>query len=110
MNDSISRLALYHEISKMEDLARQRVLDTPISSPAYMRYVAQMNERTTFKHMIADAPSVEAVPVVHGEWIADERGIYFCSVCDSEGYWDSECGQQLFDHCPYCGADMRKKV
>lgn len=56
------------------------------------------------------APTIEAVPVVHGEWVANDIGIYFCSNCDSEAYWDTDYGQQFFDWCPYCGADMRKKV
>jgi hypothetical protein len=46
---------------------------------------------------------------IRGEWLSDERGIYFCSKCDSEAYWDTDYGQQLFDFCPDCGADMRKK-
>ena len=33
--------------------------------------------------------------------------ITYCSNCHNEAYWDAEYGQQLFDYCPYCGADMR---
>lgn len=62
--------------------------------------------------MIDDAPTIEAVPVVHGEWIGDT-----CSACnmrwdenmvdnaDDWGYFDP-----MPDFCPNCGADMRKKV
>ena len=64
MNDLISRKYLYDKMLEKEELARQRVLDTPTHSPAYLRYVAQLNERTALKHEIADAPTVEAVPVV----------------------------------------------
>ena len=31
----------------------------------------------------------------------------YCSVCYNEAYWDADYGQQLFDFCPNCGADMR---
>ena len=55
-----------------------------------------------------DAETIEAVPVVHGEWVPDDRGVYYCSVCDSEAYW-TEYGQQLVKYCPECGADMRRK-
>lgn len=71
--------------------------------------MANFNSIEGVRAWIDRQPTIEAVPVVHAEWIADERGIYFCSVCDSEAYWDTDYGQQLFDHCPYCGADMRGK-
>lgn len=44
-----------------------------------------------------------------GKWI-DGNGkdkFIHCSVCKKEAYWDSDYGQQEFDFCPYCGADMR---
>ena len=63
MNDLISRKYLYDKMSEKEELARQRVLDTPTHSPAYLRYVAQFNERTALKHEIAEAPTVYAVPL-----------------------------------------------
>lgn len=49
---------IYADMSKREELARQRVIDTPSSSPCYMRYVAQLNERTAFKEMLFDAPTI----------------------------------------------------
>lgn len=64
MGDLISRKYLYDKMVEMEELAMRRVLDTPTHSPAYLRYVAQFNERYALKHEIADAPTVEAVPVV----------------------------------------------
>ena len=105
MNDLISRKYLYDKMSEKEELARQRVLDTPTPSPAYLRYVAQFNERTALKHDIADAPTVEAVPVVHGEWIGG-KWYKECSVC-SEVFTPTTT---LPNFCPKCGADMRKKV
>lgn len=66
MSELISKGALYKKIAEMEDLARKRVLDTPTNSPCYMRYVAQLNERTAFKHMIADEPTIEALPIPDG--------------------------------------------
>ena len=108
MSDLISRKYLYDKMLEKEELARQRVLDTPTHSPAYLRYVAQLNERTALKHEIADAPTVEAVPVVHGEWILEEKaGIDYwcCSHCDkirSEYY-----AKPKDNFCPNCGADMR---
>lgn len=109
MSDLISRKYLYDKMLEKEEVARQRVLDTPTHSPAYLRYVAQLNERTALKHEIADAPTVEAVPVVHGEWVNEYINRYghpchCCSVC---GFHASH---QDKNFCPECGADMRKKV
>lgn len=49
--------------------------------------------------------SVEAVPVVHGEWKHKSHAFVCCS----------ECGNIIerlrrTNFCPNCGADMRKKV
>ena len=52
------------------------------------------------------------------KWIEDEGSgirislhygepVYYCSNCNSEAYWDTNYGQQLFDYCPYCGAYMK---
>ena len=49
---------LYADVREKEELARQRVIDTPSNSPCYMRYVAQLNERTAFKEMIYDAETI----------------------------------------------------
>ena len=60
---------------------------------------------------INEAPTVEAVPVVHGEWILEEKaGIDYwcCSHCDkirSEYY-----AKPKDNFCPNCGTYMRKKV
>jgi hypothetical protein len=63
--------ALYKAMQDAEDLARQRVVDTESTlpypnnlNPSYTRYLAQMDERTKAKEMVADAPTVDAVPVV----------------------------------------------
>jgi hypothetical protein len=54
------------------------------------------------------------------KWIEDEESgikmslrygepIYYCSECKNEAYCDTNYGQQLFDYCPYCGANMRRQ-
>ena len=51
-----------------------------------------------------ELPTVDAVEVVHGEWIGNgipESVLSECSVC---GY---SCGSSSFNYCPNCGADMR---
>ena len=48
---------MYVKVAELEELARNRVLDTPTNSPCYQRYVSQLNERTALKHLIADFPT-----------------------------------------------------
>jgi hypothetical protein len=63
--------------------------------------------------MLSKAPTVEAVPVVHGEWLDNgEKDVYgiskpfaiSCSICGSSA------GTSWMNFCPNCGSDMRKKV
>ena len=102
--------ALYEQLKQDEEMARNRVLDTESSlpypnnlNPVYTRYVAQMNERTRLKHMVADAPTIEERKT--GKWVTKStNGEMFdsCSVC---GYveWDV-----LRNFCPNCGAKMER--
>ena len=62
--------ALYEQLKQDEEMARNRVLDTESSlpypnnlNPSYTRYVAQMDERTRLKHMVADAPTIQPEPL-----------------------------------------------
>ena len=64
MAEYIDKGALYEKIAQLEEIARNRYLDTPSNSPAYQRYLAQMQERTALKHLIADFPAADAVSVV----------------------------------------------
>lgn len=63
--------ALYKQVAESEEKARDRFLDASSSlpcptyiNPAYTRYNEQLNERTRLKHVIADAPTIDAVQVV----------------------------------------------
>ena len=93
MSDLISRKYLYDKMLEKEELARQRVLDTPTHSPAYLRYVAQLNERTALKHEIMDAPEAEP------QWIP-------CS----ERLPENETEVEISCIRKYIGAGDKKKV
>ena len=74
----------------------------------------------TFKHMVEDAPTIDAVSVVHGNWeeketfhnaddnpIIEEWQSARCSVC---GKYHTTPYMYYFDNfnfCPNCGNDMR---
>lgn len=100
MAEYIERDAIYGKISELEELARNRVVDTPSISPAYARYVSQLNERTALKHMIFDTPAADVVPVVHGRWERESFMGFRCSVC----------GKIILENapnfCKNCGAKM----
>ena len=55
--------------------------------------------------LIEKAPTVDAVPVVHGQWNADET----CSLCgekSTEGLDATKWDYWLPNYCPNCGAKM----
>jgi DNA-directed RNA polymerase subunit RPC12/RpoP len=55
---------------------------------------------------IENAPTVDAVPVVHGRW---ERGIayFMCSECRKDAPISSLTGKQYkANYCPNCGSLM----
>ena len=118
---------LYKAMKDAEDLARQRVLDTESTlpypnnlNPSYTRYLAQMDERTKAKHMIADAPTVDAVSVRHGKWV-DENGNrpygyrfnWLCSECGRPQHTSTAKLLKEFEEehrwCHFCGARMDGK-
>lgn len=96
MNDLISRKALIDILAKYKFGA--------IKSEAEREYTKE-----TVMNFVKEQPTVEVVPVVHGEWVNEYINRYghpchCCSVC---GFHASH---QDKNFCPECGADMRKKV
>ena len=61
---------------------------------------------------VANAPTVDAVEVVHGEWIMviDENDCECieCPLCGGQFYdGDNDTFDKPYNYCPNCGADMR---
>ena len=64
-----------------------------------LRYHAGWND--AIDAVIENAPTIDAVPVVHGRWLVDgATGINFCSECNTDAV---EAGTPF---CPECGAKM----
>ena len=106
MDEYIKKNALYKIITQLEELARNRYLDTP--SLYYPMYMTQLNERAYFKQIITDLPTADVAPVRHGRWEtnSDRPDSLICSVC--------KCGFDMWKHdphnfCPNCGAKMDKR-
>ena len=69
---------------------------------------------------IYDAPTIEAEPVRHGQWVHDDLGHTYCSECheripyihcysdepnsDLDEEWDEEMPESAY--CSHCGAKM----
>lgn len=71
-----------------------------------LEHETEYKECRRILNIVESLTSVEAVPVVHGEWIAQDEGLtkFMCSVCNGKYHG----GHEKF--CPECGADMRKMV
>ena len=72
-------------------------------------------DTNAFLESIDEQPTIEAVPVVHGEWIFKYDGPYgrqraYCSACGKRSGIGGIESNQKKPFCPNCGADMRKKV
>lgn len=78
--------------------------------------MAIVRQGAMFKKLVQEAPTVNAVPVVHGVWekcFQDRSKNYFqCSNCHT-AYMDGisgaiapEYGSRAWNHCPHCGAKM----
>ena len=112
MDEYIKKNALYEKITQLEELARNRYLDTP--SLYYPMYMTQLNERTYFKQIITDLPTADVTPVRHGRWIMGtgenglQTGYRKCSRCgEIVKYRYSLYG--IHNFCNYCGAKMDER-
>lgn len=72
-----------------------------------------------FCNLVKRQPTVDAVPVVHGEWQEENRrprsSMFYCSICHRTAYdiqptrdkaWKKRC---RYAYCPNCGAIMDGK-
>lgn len=97
MGDLISRSAL------IENFKKSGIVDSEDDAWVYSFAIA----------MIESTPTVDAVPVVHGEWKVDEdvqkvmgKDNFVCSHCTT--IWASSDIKNM-EYCPSCGAKMDGK-
>ena len=62
--------------------------------------------KSSFRRMIDEQLTIEAQPVVHGEWIDNGIPDSMLSKCNMCGY---PAGAYSFNFCPNCGARMKKE-
>lgn len=54
------------------------------------------------------APTIEAEPVRHGEWLYNDIYLPNCAECSECGWKSSASGDEItsYNYCPHCGAIM----
>lgn len=113
-DEYISKAELYKQIAEKEELARNRYLDTPSTlpvpifvNPSYERYMAQLNERTAFKHMVADFPPADVVRVVRCK---DCKHYYFAdNRIPQEQRYVCEISGEIWKPDSFCSYGERKE-
>lgn len=110
MSEYINKAKLYEEIVKLEELALDKFLDTPVCSPIREKYKEQMLERTNLKLLVSEFETEDITPIVHGKWIVklnDDAWNIKCSNCGR--IFDRFVnGLVLPEYC-FCGAKMDLK-
>lgn len=101
MDDYISRQKAISMFAELQELAHNRVCDTPTDSPCYMRYVTQAHERDDAVRRLMDLPAADVQQVVRGRWERFSPGWLRCDQCGGGSTASTS-------FCPGCGAKMRK--
>ena len=60
------------------------------------------------ENIVNEQPTVEAVPVVHGEWIYNQYYTWECGNCGFHPFKGFIPKEPNFNFCPFCGARMVK--
>ncbi len=93
----------------LEDVRQDYLEEDTFSSD----FAAKVIE-TVQDEYLANAPTVDAVEVVHGRWVSltecANAGVY-CSVCNKKVYkedyaWCNRKNKLRSNYCPNCGAKM----
>ena len=96
MSDLISRSALIEAIKGVE-------------VAWYLDGNYSTYDDTSIMEIIDEQPTVEAKPVVHGEWIKQKECIdtWKCTNCGEVEKVPTCMGEPMYNFCPNCGCDMR---
>ena len=70
-------------------------------------YILNSWDAPIVRAWLEDQPTVDAVEVVHGEWVVCGDGEYVPFMCSACGKTTSWHHAQTANYCPNCGADMR---
>ena len=106
MSRYIDANAYAAEMKTRQD-ALKELIDDAVALDNWEMYDGLSREFSVFieaKMTLGAMPTVDAVPVVHGEWIFNGRfaelNHYACSNCNRTEF-------RMSDYCPNCGARMK---
>ena len=116
--------ALWKSLYQFEDEMEKKFIESEElkTEDWFLHRIFVQNMSDIDRHTILNLPAADVVERKKGKWIdgvdipETERKkhpyVYLhwqmhCSACWHEAYYDTDYGQQLFDYCPNCGADMR---
>ena len=112
-NDAVLFTKLICNISKLFDgNSMSELYSISYNEKPHGRIVATI---PIWEDFYLDISTIEAVPVVHGEWIRNENPIETsceCSICHAKDYWyDIDKANEYYwfhrNFCPNCGARMK---
>jgi hypothetical protein len=73
-----------------------------------MKSISESIHDEGFVHALRNAPTVDAVEVVHGRWEkAHISGYLKCNCCKDAFIYEEWLESGKWNYCPNCGADMR---
>ena len=108
----MSRLNLIDKDALLKKMAQHQIVKTIRREPTYAeRMTFEWTKGDMYKYAL-DAPTIDAVEVVHGEWISEYDGFEWdvrCSVCGEEALI-KEGGSHdhaYSNYCPNCGSVMK---
>ena len=98
MSDLISRSAL------LDDMEKELVKAVNDEDMTEDECKVLMTSALALREFVNRQPTVEAVPVMHAEWVPqnEARTFFMCSKCGSKNYG----GHEKF--CPNCGCYMER--
>ena len=86
----------------MSDLISRRIVVSVAGACTFTSSYDRTRYMDFLHYCLENAPTVDAVPVVHAKWIAQNDALtrFMCSSCKSENHEGVET------YCPKCGAKM----
>lgn len=115
MSDLISRSALIEKIKERTEMhSKDYQAFKNYSGDRKIKDIAKWDECEVIIDIAKELPTVEAKPVVYGEWKRVGSGslydTYECTNCHRQPKWDclgdNHWRIAFTDICPYCGAIM----
>ena len=105
MSDLIDREALLDELWKQR--RNYQLMDDTQTADKIMHGLYRAEQA------LKDAPTIDAVPVVHGEWVfqgtGGSMGTKTCSVCGYQSWQSKLRMANMGNYCPNCGARMGER-